>query len=69
VLNKVDLLTKDELSGLRARLLAALSWSGPVYEISALKGEGTRKLTGELMNRLEALDRDESTPENETGPE
>ncbi len=69
VLNKVDLLTKDELSALRARLIDALSWSGPVYEISALKGEGTRKLTGELMNRLEEIKREESRPENETGPE
>lgn len=69
VLNKVDLLTKDELSALRARLIDALSWSGPVYEISALKGEGTRKLTGELMNRLEEIKREESRPDNETGPE
>ncbi|MFW2404057.1 MAG: Obg family GTPase CgtA [Gammaproteobacteria bacterium] len=56
VLNKVDLLPDDELSSLRARLVEALNWSGPVYEISALKGEGTRKLIGGLMNRLEEIE-------------
>ena len=64
MLNKVDLLGASELAALRARLLEALAWQGPVYEISALSGAGTRRLVGDIMNRLEELDRDEAEIEN-----
>lgn len=57
VLNKVDLLEEADLAALRARLIEALSWSGPVYEISALTGAGTRTLVGNIMTRLEEIDR------------
>jgi len=57
VLNKVDLLPAEELAALRARVLAALDWSGQVHEISALTGAGTRPLMGALMDRLEEIDR------------
>jgi len=58
VLNKVDLIGEAELAALRARLLDALAWQGPVYEISALNGAGTRRLVGDIMNRLEELARE-----------
>ena len=38
------------------RLTEALAWSGPLYRISGLTGEGTTRLTGDLMNRIEELD-------------
>lgn len=55
VLNKTDLVDADTLAGRRDALLAALDWQGPVYEISAIKAQGTDALCGALMARLEEL--------------
>jgi len=55
VLNKIDLLAAAERARRRATLVDALDWRGPVYEISALTGAGTRPLAGAVMDRLEAL--------------
>lgn len=57
VLNKTDLLDPQEAARREAEVLAALAWTGPVYRISALSGEGTARLTGDVMTRLEALER------------
>ena len=56
VLNKTDLLDADQLAALRARFVDEFGWTGPMYEISALTGAGTRELVGDLMTRLEELD-------------
>ncbi len=56
VLNKIDLLSEAEVAAAEQRLTAALAWSGPLYRISALTGEGTARLTGDVMNRIEELD-------------
>ncbi len=53
LLNKTDLIDADELAQRRAAIVEALGWSGPVYEISAISGEGTSPLSGDLMNYLE----------------
>ncbi len=55
ILSKKDLLSEDEFSKRRTRLVAALSWEGPVYGISSVTGEGTRQLVQDLMQRLESL--------------
>lgn len=55
VLNKRDLLPAADYEARRARLLAELGWTGPVYGISALTGSGTDDLMADLMRRLEAL--------------
>jgi GTP-binding protein len=55
VLNKTDLLDEDTLAQRRQAVCEVLSWEGPIYEISALKGEGTAELCGDLMNHLEQL--------------
>ena len=55
VLNKTDLLTPEAFQERREHLLAALQWRAPVYGISALSGDGTQALVGDLMRRLEAL--------------
>ena len=34
-------------------VLEALAWEGPVYEIAAISGDGTRELCGDLMTYLE----------------
>jgi GTPase len=68
VLNKVDLLTPDEVESRKERLLDELAWSGPVYTISAINGEGTDKLVYALMQHLEDLGRDED-PEQDPDDE
>ncbi len=55
VLNKTDLLAADAAEAARNELVERLDWDGPLYAISALSGEGTRKLVGDVMSRLETL--------------
>jgi GTP-binding protein len=55
VLNKMDLLPEEEREQRCQDFIKAIGWSGPVYYISAVNGEGCRVLTGALMNRLEEL--------------
>ena len=55
VFNKTDLLSREELAAARAAVTGALAWRGPVYEISALQGRGTKELCLALMNRLDEL--------------
>ena len=52
-------LTPDEVNSRKEKLLADLSWNGPVYTISAVSGEGTGKLVYALMDYLEGLIQDE----------
>jgi GTP-binding protein len=54
VLNKIDLLSDVEIAACRERVVAALDWEGPVYEISAVSGQHTSALCGDLMTHLEA---------------
>ena len=53
VLNKIDLLDGEVLEERRGAVIDALGWEGPVYAISAISGEGTAALCGDLMNHLE----------------
>ncbi len=53
VLNKRDLLDEDTFAQRRRAVIEALGWEGPVYEISAISGDGTRALCGDLMTHLE----------------
>jgi GTP-binding protein len=55
ILNKVDLIDETLLAERKAAVLSALDWTGPVYEISALSREGTRRLSGDLMTYIEDL--------------
>ena len=57
VVNKVDLLGADERATAVARLKRSLRWRGPVFEISALTGEGCRALTYAVMEHLERTPR------------
>ncbi len=58
VLNKTDLLDEAACVAVEQELCAALNWDGPVYRISAITGDGTRKLVGDLMKRLEEINAD-----------
>ncbi len=54
VLNKTDLLPADDSREHCREIVAALGWTGPVFEISALSGAGTRALASAIMVFLEA---------------
>ena len=49
------LLMPEEVETRAAQVIAALKWDGPVYRVSAVTGDGTRELMGDLMTRLETL--------------
>lgn len=53
VLTKMDLIAKPEQDERCRRLVEGLGWSGPVFRISALTGEGCRELTYKIMEWLE----------------
>lgn len=53
VLNKLDLLPKEEAEKRCRDIVKRLKWKGPVYEISAISAEGTREMTFDIMNYLE----------------
>ena len=55
VLNKTDLLTTDQVEQRRLDLINALSWSGPLYTISAIGKEGTVKLCQDMQSRLDDI--------------
>lgn len=54
VLNKIDLVDAEALRQRRQRIVAAMDWRGPVYEVAALAGRGTGRLCRDMMARLEA---------------
>jgi GTP-binding protein len=54
IINKVDLLSDDDLVVARDDLLGKLAWQGPVFEVSAATGQGTEALGKALMRALEA---------------
>ncbi len=62
VLNKLDLLPPEERDARVAALVAELEWQGPVYGISALTADGTKRLAQDVMSFLEGL-RAEATAE------
>jgi GTP-binding protein len=69
VLNKKDLLLDDEFEQRSAELCESLGWTGPVYGISAVSGEGTQQLISDLMLRLEAIWQVDEQPEAEDDSE
>lgn len=59
VLNKMDLLPQSEREPRCRALIEGLAWTGPVFRIAAINGEGCRELAGALMRRLEELKQQE----------
>lgn len=53
VLNKLDLVPEDERDAVCRQVLDKLDWKGPVFQVSALSGEGTRPLTQAVMRWIE----------------
>ena len=58
VINKIDLLSDEDLPVARDMLLEALQWSGPVFEVSAATGAGTEELAQAVMQQLELTDQE-----------
>jgi len=54
VLNKVDLLPVEERAARCREVVERLQWTGPVYEVAAISGDGTKELIGDIMTYLEA---------------
>ena len=54
VFNKTDLVSEGQLAAARARVVDALDWQGPVYEVSAATGAGCNILCGTIMRYMEA---------------
>lgn len=53
VLNKLDLLPPEECTARCAAIVRGLHWTGPLFEIAAIKGEGTEALSQAVMRYLE----------------
>jgi GTP-binding protein len=53
IINKIDLLDKEDRAEARRALLEKTEWTGPVFEVSAATGEGTEALGQTIMRRLE----------------
>ncbi len=56
VLNKVDQLLDDEREQRKQAVIDQLAWTGPVFMMSALDGEGTKELAQAMMRYLEERD-------------
>ncbi|CAL7959660.1 GTPase ObgE [Gammaproteobacteria bacterium] len=52
VLNKIDLLSKEELKEKADDIVKRLKWKGKVFQISAIKKIGTQELCYKLMDRI-----------------
>jgi GTP-binding protein len=53
VLNKIDALPEEEVEPHCQAIVDAIGWTGPVFRISALEGEGLKALTYKIMAFLE----------------
>jgi len=54
VLNKVDLLPLEDCQAYCQDIVERLDWKGPVFQISALSGQGTEDLVVAIMDYIEA---------------
>lgn len=54
VLNKVDMIPVEERSARVKKFVKAFAWKGPVFEISALTGEGCKELCYAIQKDLDA---------------
>ena len=52
VLNKTDLIPADERTARRDAVVTALDWEAPVFQVSAVTGEGCRELVAALTRRI-----------------
>lgn len=60
VLNKIDLLTKEEQETIIEKITKSLNWKDKIFTISAIKAQGTNELCNELMKLIESLRQSET---------
>ena len=60
VINKIDLLSEEDLEVAREMLLESLEWDGPVFEVSAATGAGTEALGHAVIQALEEMEEEEA---------
>ena len=53
VLNKIDCLPTEDIDTHCQQIIDELAWQGPVFQIAAINGTGTRELMLAIMNFLE----------------
>ncbi|HEY8158999.1 MAG TPA: GTPase ObgE [Methylobacter sp.] len=63
VLNKIDRLPAEEVEQHCQAIVDELAWTGPVFKIAAINGEGARELMFAIMNFLEQQRREKSEQE------
>ena len=63
VINKIDLLSDEDLAAAKKMLLEGLDWNGPVFAVSAATGAGTEALGHAVMQALEKIKEDEEAGE------
>lgn len=55
VLNKLDLVDKDiDVDEHCQKIIDGIGWQGPIYKISALQKEGTKKICFDIMDYIES---------------
>jgi GTP-binding protein len=67
VLNKLDLVPPDERAARVKKFVSALRWKGPVFEIAAISGEGTRELVYAVQEWLDRHPAEVSAPPDRQG--
>ena len=60
VLNKIDRLQESEIESHCQRIIDELQWSGRVYRISAMNGDGTKELIFSIMDYIDQQRQKES---------
>ena len=53
VLNKIDLLPEEEIDSYSKMIVDELAWTGPVFNVSAMKKTGTQALVHAIMDYLD----------------
>lgn len=59
VLNKIDMLPQEMRDAHCQEIIDGLGWTGPVFKISAVSGEGTKELMSEIMKYIEQRTQEE----------
>jgi len=54
VLNKIDSMSPDDVQQRCDEIVKGLNWTGPVFQISAVSGEGVQSLVYKIMEDIEA---------------
>jgi GTP-binding protein len=55
VINKIDLVARDQRDDRIAEIVSKLQWDGPVFAVSAATGDGTKELCREVAAYLRTL--------------